>query len=1402
VTNACGCVSLFDTIEFEVSESPALTIDCPTVVCENDNVEYSINGYEECGKFQWEVQGGTIIDQFDNVINVDWDRPNATIDGFGIISFNQANCEGVCNGWITERVPVILDNGDEVLEGADQVCLGEQQLFSMPQWPTTRFDWSLSTINNVAVSNNYLLNTDQRNEIVIETEVNGNALTPGQYILEVDYYNTLVECGGSASKIITITDKTVIAPVSSFCVEERVLVETTSTSSATNWEIYFGNNPVINFSGTALTLPFQTAGFYTVIAQIDGKCKSEPVQLEIIDKPNNPINSIVEVVGEDSLVANPQVCPGIPVQLKYENTAIDSYIEWRIVAANDGYIEGNTTGEVVTAIFTDISNSPNNNSYRVQLRRVSRDPAACTSDWTDKYLLPKTISNTIEASDPLSPNQNIFCTSSSAAFEATYLEGEYYTWTIVPDNLGSVVSGQGTPNVVVEWNEIPNGYVQNASDGLRVSVRECGIDFDADEYAITLTDDPNLRFINLPAEVCANNEFELSFTSDIAFAISDLPSIRLILDGAVQNKSPVFDSNTNTFTYSNIGFRPRNNDFTATIRVVLDDPTGCNTGVIEDTILVRANPQIDIDVINGSSNPSSSPWSTTFEAIVQGNPQGYFYTWYNELGTVIASGVNVSTATVTNVNGFGRYFVDVTSPNGCVASDGTIIFEDNTLILPCSGPDSVLTNVAWNSCDQITASITSNHPNISQYEWFITSIDPNNGATIDNSSTINTGVFNIEGVGNYRVSYDVLYTNGCVDRKTEMVTVGYQAALDINPTCSGNNSYDVELLNSSAYLLAYQPTSAVYTGRNLSTGGTTFPITGNLTSANLSNLTPGIYEFSMTIDGPNGPPCTVVEVIDLTLPDASFTIMDTCTENTLTLSPTVAQRDGYTYEWSFNGTTNENYEVDVILPQLMDTEISLTVTDPYGCMTTTFPVETINVTAATFIGTLEGDGSYCHTDTIELFYDDNDPFNTIPDPVSMQWFASGGDVLDGSGNVQPLATTTVADPIFTPTISGSYYARAYDGNGCFVELSPAVQVIIEQPYFATIPDQGQICLNDDYFIEASIDASLDNVEYRWTRRISGTPNAVEIKPWGNTSPVGVLVNESVAGGHSYTLEVRSSNSTNTCVTSVTKVIYLLNPPETTIAVNYNCNPNDPYEVQLTATNPGIYVDNFLWSDGQMGDTITVNRGGAFQVTSISTYYNCPIIANVEVRKHPEEYIWVFPTGCVEQCPEDLTSSIIGPLPSFINWAWVNEPLGDISGSGSSVTDYNMSSAAGAANSQVQLYLESLGGCSIESLPLFITTDGDFCVDTSERSSEEFRSLKIIPNPTQGATTIAWDGEDIFSTDLYIKIYSLDGILLINKKVHNQWDQVSFDASSLKTGAYLVRLEDQDQVYLTGQLLKK
>ncbi len=91
------------------------------------------------------------------------------------------------------------------------------------------------------------------------------------------------------------------------------------------------------------------------------------------------------------------------------------------------------------------------------------------------------------------------------------------------------------------------------------------------------------------------------------------------------------------------------------------------------------------------------------------------------------------------------------------------------------------------------------------------------------------------------------------------------------------------------------------------------------------------------------------------------------------------------------------------------------------------------------------------------------------------------------------------------------------------------------------------------------------------------------------------------------------------------------------------------------------LQHYNWSNGEVGNSITVNDGGAFSVTA-STGGGCSFTKQIDVPKSPENYMWIFPTGCYTDCIRK-GNYLIGPLLPLQNWSWNNNGQSVSSGSG-------------------------------------------------------------------------------------------------------------------------------------------
>src|SRR5690606_26601148 len=137
-----------------------------------------------CDGGEWKVIGGDIVADNGTSIEVVWNHVGPE-DGFGYVSY-RSNCS--CPAWTTVKIPVLLHRG--IIKKPGVVCEGSQGRFTLPQWPATEFEWMI----NGDPYHPMLVHTDQRNEIVVDGAV------PGDYVLSVNYRNTLIDDGKCMGK--------------------------------------------------------------------------------------------------------------------------------------------------------------------------------------------------------------------------------------------------------------------------------------------------------------------------------------------------------------------------------------------------------------------------------------------------------------------------------------------------------------------------------------------------------------------------------------------------------------------------------------------------------------------------------------------------------------------------------------------------------------------------------------------------------------------------------------------------------------------------------------------------------------------------------------------------------------------------------------------------------------------------------------------------------------------------------------------------------------------------------------------------------------------------------------------------------------------------------------------------
>ncbi len=1250
VRNECHCIAKY-ALNIRINR-PALPISCPTVVCEGAIENYTVEG-AEC-EIKWKVEGGHIVSYPDsNSVQVIWD--DVDDEGFGYLSaLNE--CE--CPVWTTVKIPVIKQNG--AIQGETELCVFNQYRYTLPQWPGTFFEWSITYLSGGTTATN-VIQTDQLNEAVV------SALDPGIYLLKCVYQNELTGCGGVATLTLNIDESQDIFGDIALCKGSTGNYSTNFPN--TTWQLSLGQTVLNVGSGSSFNYLFTQAGTYALSASSPDSCEDKTIFISVYET-----GSLSSTITGDDLV-----CKSQPYTYSMPSAASGFSLVWSTVG---GTIQGPNTGDSVVLIFDDPV--PSTGYYEVIVQMQRNESPFCPTEPLILKVYPKEVVIEIENVNNLST----FCPSSFTAFtfDFDYMSDvEDITWRIESvtgnTNFGNITAGQGTDTVSVSWNEISETNLGK----VYLDIRFCG-KVETFEFDVTLAATPTLSWNLLQTVICAGdfNPFFLEIESDITL---DFGTIIWDL-GNGSTYSQTITSPGTTFASGMLNFQNiYDTDILQTITVSIVNPNGCDTtATLLGEVTVLPSPRIAITpgYNYGICLDSSGNFSVNLTANVQGGltlvgaPE-----WYKENGTTpiyVGSGVNI---TITNATGFGEYYALAIADNGCVSKSRKIAIYEYCPQASCALSftpvvSASITNQSNCYSFQLTGSFTHTPANVT---WFYPSTT---GLTLT-SSTDTTANFEVLYPGNYVVFYRVYYLNGegqmCMVQDAVEINVPFLSDIRYELSCLGQGSYDLTLLDNSTHIL---------TDAELDYLVYTFYINGSPVQSgpnstyNTTTLTAGTYTLGLQLSHPLYPDIiSCMSETTLTLdgdPDTSFTISHSpnCTEQAVLLTLNTPTMAGYRYEWRFDGTgfIIPNPQ-DNILPTIINLKdsngnlvaITLFITDPNGCIfSNVVSTEDIVSSADYTNGEIDGGGVFCSGELVSLAY-----FNSQSTPFSYQW-------MQGSLPIVGATSST-----YSPTQSGTYWVILYDNFGCSDRRTPATTVTFYPAPNVNLNGPDVVCADTNFVLTATVSGG-SSLEKRWLR------NGVVLQNWSVSTPTTLSFSESVAGSYYYRIEVRDALNASCSSWSEFEVTVLEAAELDVSYVLYNCNP---YEVKLmaSATQSG---GTFLWSNGANGESTVVNAGGAYSVTYIAGN-GCAVTKQLFVPKDPAIYLWLFPSGCVELCKEELATKILLPAPNaqFNHFSWDVDTVPDSFGTGFSPV-YQL-----GGNGSLDLTLEN-ELCLVKSNPLIIS----------------------------------------------------------------------------------------------------
>lgn len=1168
VTNKCGCQSIYKK-EIKVLKSDPVQINCASVVCEGSVEKYSAQ--DGCNKGQWKVIGGSIVNNYGSEIEVKWDQVDP-LDGFGYVMYLS---ECACPEWTTIKIPVVLANAK--VKGQAVVCAGKQYTYSIPQWPTTSVQWSVT-----GPAGGQLNYTQQRNEAIF------SATQPGTYHLVANYHNTLLPCEGQASIDIVVEAPVAVSGGTDEICAGTSQVFTTNPNVPVIWKVTTGGSTFTSGVTTgSFTYNFTAAGTYTITAtKQGGGCESNARIIKVLPIPQAPTGT---VSGET------KVCSGRPYVYTISPVDAGMIPVWSVT---NGTIQGSNAGSSVTVIF-----NAGASSYTVSAQNKSISSAGCLSAPTSFSVAPLDLN-----SITINPNPGPFCPSSTQTFSAN-LNGivpEFMEWTFGSSNFGSVIGGQGTANITVNFNEISS----TSSTTLNLRIVKCGVT-KIISIPVSLIPLPVVNFTSVGGVCLGSN---LSFTVNQGTITSATNVTFTFANGTTYTTA--FNPSGN-YSFPNNGYISNNTggNISQIVTVTYTGTNGCNynpTASANFTIypetIITISPVYNITVCDPTT---MTPYTLTANSST-GLTNIIAWQWYKNNG--IIPGANTNSYTISGAGAFGTYKVQAVDINNCVVYSQDV---NVTQLCPSSGGCTTDPQISfvpqWSGCNTISVTGLSYIGTPDEIQWLSDTV-----LTLSSGQGTATPVYQTNLPAAHIVFVRLRY-GACWYSKGVEVRKNYEPKFNVSTVCNGGG-YNVTLFNTST-IFEINPSTITYTftspGLPTQTGQT----------ATYNNLAPGTYTFTMTMSAPGKPACTTTQTITLApVPSTSFLVPAwICVREAITFSP-ISYVPGNTYTWVFDGTSyvTGGPNATITYNTSGTKTIQLRIKTPNGCEYTSAVIN-ISVKEATLDGNMAPPALVaCIGSAPNIIFT-----STLGSPSHYIW-------MNGS---QPVAGAPDA-PVFTPAQSGSYWPVLVSADGCRTSImsTKAIPVTLKNPPYVNISGKANICEGSSAILSGIVtDTTL---EYQWKKNgglISG--------PWSpGPYPIVLDTGSLPAGTYVYTLEVRTPG-TSGCMSSKNFTV-TVSPPPSPVTVSYSLVSCQPYKIKLTASGPS--AGDYNWSNGMTGQSITVNEGGAYQVIYTAPS-GCKVVGNTEVPLSIESLMWVFPTGCYDECLRK--NYILGPKGVFDHHEW-------------------------------------------------------------------------------------------------------------------------------------------------------
>lgn len=540
------------------------------------------------------------------------------------------------------------------ITGPDEVCIGDVvSYFTTPSERGNSLSWSVGSEGVILKSGNSAIvqwhNTGITTLRVEEKDFFGNLAS--QETLNVSIT-------APPSNFIA---STAIIGASSVCINEDHIYKLRN-SDKTDWRVTAPDSTISSYSNlSTLALKFSLSGTYIIECK-DKFLAPSPFFVTVHPKPAKPT----------SIYGPTEVCKLTPISYIASPHISGTTFQWSVSSGNVNPQEGMETNITFNTLPATID-----------VVRVTTDGSGCKSE-----PFTQAIETVMPSVSILTNAPNEICGSTQWNFETDYVDGDLYHWKILSPEMGSIVSGNYTPEVEIQFNN-PTGTSENVA--VIVAVTKCG-SVKRDTLIVQVRNAPAYTATSSATTICANEP--------VNFTISPTPEGYSSLywdfgDGVSSNSltpSYTFTGNTDIAEY------------TPTVTIV--NPEGCLSTVVipTDPIMIKPAPVAHIspgDIVG--CGPFSQELTATISTGISSTAN---IKWYGPSGSNPPA-PNCQTCDTWTVDQYGTYYIEVENSLGCTTLSKNLIVVENCD--DCQGPKPIVLSQdsSFKNCAKFKPTLTT-----------------------------------------------------------------------------------------------------------------------------------------------------------------------------------------------------------------------------------------------------------------------------------------------------------------------------------------------------------------------------------------------------------------------------------------------------------------------------------------------------------------------------------------------------------------------------------------------------------------------------------------------------------------------------------------------------------------------